>query len=165
MLSGFFKTFGMRGKRNTLLSPLAGKVIPLSEVNDHTFAAGLLGQGVAIEPTGNHVVAPSDSKIEAIFPTGHAVALHTNEGMDVLIHVGLDTDRLDGKYFRVCTSIGQNVKKGQVLIEFDRQAIKDAGFDVTAPILICNSIEFSSIKGNVGNTVSELDELITARER
>lgn len=165
MLSGLFKTFGMRSKRNTLLSPLAGRVIPLSEVNDHIFAAGLLGQGVAIEPSGNHVVAPSDSKIEAIFPTGHAVALHTNEGMDVLIHVGLDTDRLDGKYFHVCTAIGQNVKKGQVLIEFDRQAIKDAGFDVTAPILICNSVEFSSIKGNVGSTVSELDELITARER
>ena len=85
--------------------------------------------------------------------------------MDVLIHVGLDTDRLDGKYFHVHTSIGQNVKKGQVLIEFDRQAIKDAGFDVTAPILICNSVEFSSIKGNVGSTVSELDELNTARER
>lgn len=165
MLGALFKPFGLRTKRNTLLSPLAGRVIPLSEVNDQTFANGLLGQGVAIEPTGNKVVAPSDSKIEAIFPTGHAVALHTDEGMDVLIHVGLDTERLDGKYFHVHAEIGQNVKKGDVLIEFDRNAIKEAGYDVTVPILICNSVEFASIKGNVDSTVAELDELITARER
>lgn len=165
MFSKLLKSFGLRKKNNVLLSPIAGKVIPLSEVNDKTFAAGLLGQGVAIEPTGNKVVAPSDSKIEAIFPTGHALALHTDEGLDVLIHVGLDTDELDGKYFNVKAQVGQNVKKGDVLIEFDREAITREGYDVTAPILICNSVEFSSIKGNVGDTVSELDALITARER
>ena len=160
MFSRFLKSFGLRKRNSVLLSPLAGKVIPLSEVNDQTFAAGLLGQGVAIEPTGNKVVAPSDSKIEAIFPTGHALALHTEEGLDVLIHIGLDTVKLDGKYFHVKASVGQTVKQGDVLIEFDRE-----GFDVTAPILICNSVEFASIRGNVGDTVSELDQLITARER
>ena len=165
MFSEFLKSFGLRKRCNVLLSPIAGKVIPLSEVNDQTFAAGLLGQGVAIEPTGNKVVAPSDSKIEAIFPTGHALALHTDEGLDVLIHVGLDTVKLDGKYFNVKASVGQAVKKGDVLIEFDREAIEREGFDVTAPILICNSVEFASIKGNVGDTVNELDQLITARER
>lgn len=165
MFSRFLKSVGLRRRNNVLLSPIAGKVIPLSEVNDKTFAAGLLGRGVAIEPTGNKVVAPSDSKIEAIFPTGHALALHTQEGMDVLIHIGLDTVKLDGRYFDVKASVGQVVKKGDVLIEFDREAIEREGFDVTVPILICNSVEFASIKGNVGNTVSELDQLITARER
>lgn len=165
MFSSFLKSFGLRRRSNVLLSPIAGKVIPLSEVNDKTFAAGLLGQGVAIEPSGNKVVAPSDSKIEAIFPTGHALALHTQEGLDVLIHIGLDTVKLDGRYFDVKTSVGQVVKKGDVLIEFDREAIEREGFDVTAPILICNSVEFASIKGNVGDTVAELDQLITARER
>ena len=165
MFSRFLKSFGLRKRNSVLLSPLAGKVIPLSEVNDRTFAAGLLGQGVAIEPTGNKVVAPSDSKIEAIFPTGHALALHTEEGLDVLIHIGLDTVKLDGKYFHVKASVGQTVKQGDVLIEFDREAIEREGFDVTAPILICNSVEFASIRGNVGDTVSELDQLITARER
>lgn len=165
MFSKFLKSFGLRRRSNVLLSPIAGKVIPLSEVNDKTFAAGLLGQGVAIEPSGNKVVAPSDSKIEAIFPTGHALALHTQEGLDVLIHIGLDTVKLDGRYFDVKTSVGQVVKKGDVLIEFDREAIEREGFDVTAPILICNSVEFASIKGNVGDTVAELDQLITARER
>lgn len=165
MFNRLISSFGLRRRSNVLLSPIAGKVIPLSDVNDQTFAAGLLGQGVAIEPSGNKVVAPSDSKIEAIFPTGHALALHTKEGLDVLIHIGLDTVKLDGRHFNVKAEVGQTVKKGDVLIEFDREAIQSEGYDVTAPILICNSVEYASIKGNVGDTVSELDQLITARER
>ena len=165
MFNRLISSFGLRGRCNVLLSPIAGKVIPLSDVNDQTFAAGRLGQGVAIEPSGNKVVAPSDSKIEAIFPTGHALALHTKEGLDVLIHIGLDTVKLDGRHFNVKAEVGQTVKKGDVLIEFDRDAIQSEGYDVTAPILICNSVEYASIKGNVGDTVSELDQLITARER
>ena len=165
MLKSFLQSLGLHGRDSVLLSPLAGKVIPLSDVNDPTFASGSLGDGVAIEPTGNKVVAPSDSKIKAIFPTGHAVALHTKEGLDVLIHLGLSTEKLDGRYFTVHASVGDTVKKGDVLIEFDGDAIRKEGYDMTAPILICNSVEFSSIKGNVGDTVSELEQLITARER
>lgn len=157
---------GLRARgTTTLLSPLSGTIIPLSDVNDQTFAAGLLGQGVAIEPTGDRVVAPADSKIEAIFPTGHAVALHTSNGLDVLIHVGLDTVKLAGKHFKVHASVGDQVKQGQVLIEFDRGAISAEGFDVTVPILVCNSVEFASIKGNIGKDVNELEQLITVRER
>ncbi len=157
---------GLRARgTTTLLSPLSGTIIPLSDVNDQTFAAGLLGQGVAIEPTGDRVVAPADSKIEAIFPTGHAVALHTSNGLDVLIHVGLDTVKLAGKHFKVHASVGDQVKQGQVLIEFDRGAISEEGFDVTVPILVCNSVEFASIKGNIGKDVNELEQLITVRER
>lgn len=158
-------SLGLHTKNNVLLSPLAGKVIPLSEVNDPTFASGSLGEGVAIIPTGNKVVAPSDAKVKAIFPAGHAVALHTNEGLDVLIHVGLDTYKLGGKHFNVRTAVGDEVKQGDVLIEFDRDELRSEGYDLTAPILICNAVEFSSIKGNVGDTVSELGKLITARER
>lgn len=165
MLKSFLKSLRLHGRDSVLLSPLAGKVIPLSDVKDPTFASGSLGDGVAIEPTGSKVVAPSDSKIQAIFPTGHAVALHTNEGLDVLIHVGLDTEKLDGRHFTVHAAVGDTVKKGDVLIEFDRDAICKEGYDITAPILICNSVEFSSIKGNVGDMVSELEQLITARER
>lgn len=157
---------GLRARgTTTLLSPLSGTIIPLSDVNDQTFAAGLLGQGVAIEPTGDRVVAPADSKIEAIFPTGHAVALHTSNGLDVLIHVGLDTVKLAGRHFKVHASVGDQVKQGQVLIEFDRHAISEEGFDVTVPILVCNSVEFASIKGNIGKDVDELERLITVRER
>lgn len=165
MFSSFFKSLGFRARSSVLRSPLAGKIIPLSDVCDQTFAKGLLGEGVAIEPTGDRVVAPSDSKVEAIFPTGHAVALHTNEGMDVLIHVGLDTVKLDGRHFKVHAAVGDTVKQGDVLIEFDRNAIASEGFDVTVPILICNAVEFSSIKGNVGDTVGELGELATVKGR
>lgn len=159
------RSFGWHKRNNVLLSPMAGKVIPLSEVNDPVFASGSLGEGVAIIPSGSKVVAPSDGKIKAIFPTGHAVALHTNEGMDVLIHVGLDTYKLQGRHFSVHAEVGDEVKRGDVLIEFNRDAIRSEGYDITAPILICNAVEFSNIKGSVGNTVSELEELITARER
>lgn len=165
MFKSFLHSLGFHERRNVLLSPLAGKVIPLSEVNDPTFASGSLGDGVAIEPTGDKVVAPSDAKVKAIFPTGHAVALHTDDGLDVLIHVGLDTYKLDGRHFKVRAAEGDSVKRGDVLIEFDRDAIRSEGYDITAPILICNSVEYSSIKGNVGDTVSELEKLLTARER
>ena len=143
----------------------SGDVIPLSEVNDQTFATGLLGQGVAIQPTGTRVIAPADAKVEAIFPTGHAVALNTVDGLDVLIHVGLDTVQLEGKHFTVHAQVGDVVHKGDVLIEFDREAIAAEGYDVTVPILVCNSVEFSSIKGSVGVHVEEMDQLIVARER
>ena len=99
MFTKVLRSFGMRGRVLTLDAPISGDVIPLSEVNDQTFATGLLGQGVAIQPTGTRVIAPADAKVEAIFPTGHAVALNTVDGLDVLIHVGLDTVQLEGKHF------------------------------------------------------------------
>ena len=99
MFKSVLKTLGFRGHSSVLLSPLAGKVIPLSDVHDPMFSSGSLGEGVAIEPTGGKVVAPSDSKVKAIFPSGHAVALHTNEGLDVLVHIGLDTEKLEGRHF------------------------------------------------------------------
>ena len=165
MFKSVLRSIGRHGRSATLLAPLAGAVIPLSDVNDQTFAAGLLGQGVAIVPTGNKVVAPAKCKISAIFPTGHAVALATEDGLDVLIHVGLETVKLDGKYFNVHVSVGDEMDQGDTIIEFDREAIAGEGFDVTAPIIICNSVEFSSIKGNVGAEVAELDQLIVAKER
>ena len=165
MFNSILNSLGIHGHDSVLLSPLAGKVIPLSDVRDPMFSSGSLGEGVAIEPTGDKVVAPSDSKVKAIFPNGHAVALHTNEGLDVLVHIGLDTDKLEGRHFKVHASVGDSVKKGDVLIEFDREAIEREGYDITAPILICNSAEFSSVRGKVGDTVEELERLIIARER
>lgn len=165
MFTRVLKSFGLDGRSTELLAPVAGDVISLSEVKDQTFSTGLLGQGVAVLPTGDRIVAPSDAKVEAIFPTGHAVALHTADGLDLLIHVGLDTVKLEGRHFKVCVSVGDTVSRGDVLLRFDREAILSEGFDVTIPILICNSVEFSSIKGSVGDTVSELDQLITVRER
>ena len=99
------------------------------------------------------------------FPRDTLFALNTVDGLDVLIHVGLDTVQLEGKHFTVYAQVGDIVHKGDVLIEFDREAIAAEGYDVTVPILVCNSVEFSSIKGSVGVHVEEMDQLIVARER
>ena len=165
MFSRLIKSLFDRGSADALASPLAGDVIPLSEVEDETFAAGLLGEGVAVKPTGDRVVAPAAGKVEAIFPTGHAVALHSDDGFDVLIHVGLETYKLQGEHFNVHAAIGDRVEAGQVLIEFDRVAIEGAGYDITVPVLIRNAVEFASIKGNVGQHVAELEQLIAVKRR
>lgn len=165
MFSSLFKSIGLSGRSVVLRAPLEGNVIPLSEVNDETFAAGYLGEGVAVEPTGNRVIAPTTAKIQAIFPTGHAVAFHTVDGLDVLIHLGLETCNLEGRHFRVFAEPGDTVSAGETLIEFDRQAIIHEGYDITVPVLIRNAAEFASIKGDVGNHVTELDQLIVAKGR
>lgn len=165
MFSRLFKSFGMHARESVLRSPLAGNVKPLSEVKDQTFALGLLGEGVAIDPTGNRVVASSDAKVEAIFPTGHAVALKTKDGFDVLIHVGLETYNLEGRHFSVKAEPGDSVAAGDVLIEFDREAIIAEGYDITVLVLIRNAAEFASLKGSVGEHVAELDQLIAVKSR
>lgn len=165
MIGNFFKSLGARSKSITLLSPIAGKVIPLSEVKDPTFANGLLGAGIAIEPSSDRVVAPADARVEAIFPTGYAVALHTEDGLDILIHVGLNTIQLEGKHFKVHATEGDLVEKGQVLIEYDCAAVAAEGFDETVPILLCNSVEFTAIESEYGRTVDELEPLFTVHER
>lgn len=165
MFDNFFASIGLLARGKTLLSPIEGVVVPLAQVPDDTFASGLLGEGVAIQPTGDRVVAPADAKIEAIFPTGHAVALHTVDGIDVLIHVGLETCVLEGRYFRVHAAPGDKVNKGDVLIEFDREAIEAEGYNLIAPVLVRNAAEFVSVKGNTGKHVSELDELLIAKGR
>ena len=153
MFEGLKKSLGLRHRR------------AMADVSDQTFADGLLGEGVAIQPTGDRVVAPADAKIETIFPTGYAVALHTHDGLDVLVHVGLDTVALRGRHFTVHVETGDMVHRGDVLIEFDRKAIEEEGLDLTVPILVCNALEFSSLDGAEGRYVNELDDLIVVRER
>lgn len=165
MIETLSRLFGKWAKSITMLSPVAGRVIPLSEVKDSTFADGLLGEGVAVEPSGERVVSPSKARVEAIFPTGYAVALRTEDGLDILIHVGLNTIELNGRHFKVHATEGDIVERGQVLIEYDRTAVEAEGFDTTVPILLCNSVEFSSMKGCLGELVDELDPLFTVRER
>lgn len=165
MFSRLLQSFGLGVRERVLCAPLAGNVKPLSEVQDQTFALGLLGEGVAIEPTGNRVVAPADAKVEAIFPTGHAAALRTDDGFDVLIHVGLETYNLEGRHFSVKAEPGDSVAKGDALIEFDREAIAAEGYDITVLVLIRNAAEFASLKGSVGTHVAELDKLIAVKSR
>ncbi len=133
-------------KAVTLVSPMKGEVKPLSEVNDPAFAGGILGQGVAIVPSEGKLCAPVDAVITSILmPSKHAVGLRTEDGMEMLMHIGLDTVKLGGKHFKAIAKEGQSVKKGDVLIEFDTEAIKKEGFDTITPVLIINSDDYSAI--------------------
>lgn len=142
-------------------SPATGKCIPIQEVNDPTFAEEMLGKGVAIIPESNIFVAPANGIIATAFSTGHAVGLTTDDGVELLIHVGLDTVNLNGKHFQLKVTEGQKVCKGDVLIEVDLQAVKDAGYDVTTPVIVCNSGDFKEVHAMFGKNAAQLDDILT----
>lgn len=129
----------------TILSPLQGQVIPLSEVQDATFAQEILGKGAAIQPEKGRIVAPFDATISVLMETKHAIGLESTDGVEMLIHVGLDTVRLQGKYFKSHVKEGAQVKAGDLLIEFDTEKIKEAGYDITTPVILTNSSDFQKI--------------------
>lgn len=137
-------------KGQVLNSPLIGVVKPLSEVNDPIFSQGVMGNGVAIDPAEGKVYAPFDGTVESLFKTKHAIGLKSENGVEVLIHLGIDTVNLEGKYFTAHIEQGQEVKCGDVLVEFDKDSIKNEGYDTIVPVIITNSDSFSrfNIIGN-----------------
>ncbi|GAA0086250.1 beta-glucoside-specific PTS transporter subunit IIABC [Clostridium sp. CTA-7] len=131
--------------KEVIASPLTGKIVPLSEVNDEAFAQGALGKGIAILPTKGKIVSPVDGELITLFPTYHAMGIKSNSGAEILIHVGMDTVKLEGKYFTAKAKQGDIIKKGQVLLEFDIEAIKKAGFEIVTPIIITNSNDYLDV--------------------
>jgi glucose-specific phosphotransferase system IIA component len=125
-----------------LYSPTSGKVVPLNEVKDETFSSGILGEGVAIEPSGNVLLAPTDATVSQVFDSGHAMTLLTDGGAELLLHIGIDTVALRGKHFLCSLRTGERVKRGDMLIRFDGAAIREAGYELTTPMVVCNSDEF-----------------------
>jgi PTS system beta-glucosides-specific IIC component len=130
---------------NDVLSPMTGTVLALDQVPDTTFASGLLGSGAAIIPSDNKVIAPFAGEVASLFATKHAIGLLSDSGIEVLIHVGIDTVKLDGKPFTAHVKVGDKVQPGDLLLEFDRQAIIDAGYDLATPIIISNSDEYREV--------------------
>lgn len=145
-----------------ITSPIEGKVLPLEEVKDNVFAQKIMGDGIAIDPTVGSVVAPFDGLVEVAFETQHAIGLKSFDGCELLIHVGLDTVELNGKGYTSHIKKGDTITKGDVLLEFDIQAIKQAGYDVTTPIIVTNSSMYQKItkttqdKIKIGNDLLEL---------
>lgn len=127
-------------------SPVKGRVMPLTEAADEAFASGALGQGVMIEPVEGVVRAPFDAKVAALFPTNHAIGLVSDNGAEVMIHVGIDTVQLEGKYFEAFTTQESRVKAGDILIRFDIEAIKAAGYKTQTMVVVTNSFNYSKIK-------------------
>ncbi|RSL29884.1 PTS beta-glucoside transporter subunit IIABC [Salibacterium salarium] len=144
-----------------LSSPLQGAVIPLDEVNDAAFASEAIGKGVAIIPTEGKLYAPADGTISTVFPTKHAIGLTTEDGAEVLQHVGLNTVQLDGKHFTTYVNQGDKVKKGQLLVAFDIKGIKDAGYDITTPVIITNADNYLDIIGSNDGNVQSGDAIIS----
>ncbi len=145
-------------------APIAGSLVSIKEVSDPTFGEEILGKGVAIIPSDNRIYAPVDGKVATVFPTGHAVAVVGNDGMEILIHVGLDTVKLNGEHFTIHAEEGQEVKKGDLLLEADLEQIKAAGYDIITPIVICNTDEFTEIQPEEPKTVAPGEDIMKLRK-
>lgn len=152
----------MNGEK-IVTSPATGNVIELKDVKDPAFADGTLGDGVAIVPEEGCIVAPFDGTVSMIFETGHAVGLTSEDGIEVLIHVGLDTVNLNGKYFEKLVQNSEKVVAGQPLIKFDLKAIKEAGYDVTTPVLVTNMDAFKEIEKTATGKIKVQQNLFTIK--
>ena len=144
-----------------ITSPAEGKLIPIGEVQDPTFAKEILGKGAAIIPEKGVICAPFDGKVDAIFDTGHAVGLISDTGVELLIHIGIDTVNLEGKYFVPKAASGDSIKKGDVLIEFDIDAIQAAGYDVTTPVIVSNSDQYAKVEMCAVGEVTQDNTILT----
>jgi PTS system beta-glucosides-specific IIC component len=148
-------------EKEILISPLIGEVKSLDEVPDKAFSSGVLGKGVAILPSEGRVIAPADGTVATLFPTGHALGLITDKGTEILIHIGIDTVKLNGQYFQAKVKQGDRVKCGQVLVEFDLKKIQAAGYSVITPVLITNFQQYLDIIISKKDTIHYEENLIT----
>ena len=147
----------------TVPSPLSGKAVPLSEVKDATFSQEILGKGAAIIPDKGVVYAPFDGKIDVMFETGHALGLTADNGVELLIHVGMDTVNLEGKYFYPKKATGDTIKKGDILLEFDMDGIINAGYDITTPVVVSNTEKYTDIVSLKEGKTAMLEDLVKIR--
>lgn len=144
-------------------SPMTGTVVAMEDVKDNVFASKMMGDGIAVLPSQGRVYAPFDGEINITFPTGHAVGVHGKKGCDVLIHVGIDTVKLEGKGFKYHIENGDQVKKGDLLLEFDMDFIKGEGYDVTTPVIIANTGDYKEIIKTDAETIQNGEYLMTAK--
>lgn len=148
------------GKTITLYSHMNGTAVKLEDVEDEVFSQKILGEGAAVEPSEGKLYAPCDGKIDSVFDTKHAVNMVSDDGVEILLHIGIDTVKLGGQYFEAHVSDGQEVKKGDLLISFDMDKIKAAGYKVTTPIIIGNTDDYASVEPVAQNSVSAGDMIL-----
>lgn len=164
MFNRLKEMMGMGSKGITVLAPVEGEAVPISEVSDPTFGEEILGKGIAIKPAAGRVVSPVNGTVSIMFDTGHAVSLVSDDGAEILVHIGLDTIKLKGQYYTPHVKSGDKVKAGDLLIEFDMKGIVLAGYDIITPVVICNTPDYSEIQTVSGKEVKELDEILTLKK-
>lgn len=160
MFDSLKKMFEKNAKTISLKAVEDGRTIPMDEVNDQTFAQELLGPGIAIVPSNGTVVSPINGTIATVMDTKHAVCIQGEDGLELIVHAGLDTVELNGKYYQTYKEIGDQVKAGDVLLEFDFEEITKAGYDVTTPIVITNLGDYKITKCLTGQQVKAGEEVI-----
>ena len=144
----------------TVYAPMEGNAVPLKAINDGVFSEDMLGKGIAIEPTVGKVAAPFDGKVAMIYTTKHAIALTSNEGVEILIHVGIDTVQLNGKYYDIKVAVGDEVKAGDLLAEFDIKGIESEGYRTITPIIVANTDAFKDVTSVASGEVKIKDSLL-----
>ncbi|WMJ86546.1 PTS transporter subunit IIABC [Anaerocolumna sp. MB42-C2] len=147
-------------KEITIFSPVEGKAVSLEKVGDGVFSSGMLGNGIAIEPTKGRAVAPIEGTVSTVFETKHAIGITSDLGVEVLIHVGLDTVQLNGRHYTTHVKTGDQVKTGDLLVEFDIENIKLDGYPVITPVIITNTTDYKQVKGIINGDVKEKDPII-----
>ena len=156
-----FSFFKKKENKFVLGAPAKGKAVPLKEVNDPTFAEEILGKGMAVIPSEGKIYAPADGEIGMVFDTLHAVSMTAaDSGAEILIHVGIDTVQMNGDGFTGHVKAGDQVKKGQLLLEVDLEKVKAAGYDTVTPMLVCNTPDYASVEGITGNDVDPGDDAV-----
>lgn len=148
---------------NYIYSPIKGKSVSIKEVNDPTFSEEIIGKGIAIIPKEGKVYSPVDGKILTVFSTKHAIGIVNDNGVELLIHVGIDTVKLEGQYFDLKVSSGQEVHKGDLLLEFDIDAIKEAGYDIITPVVVTNLSETQNINVLINQDVDIHDVVLRVK--
>ena len=146
-----------------IYAPLEGEMRILSEIEDPVFSSEALGKGCAIEPSKGEVVAPFDGTVEQVAETSHAVGLMGDNGLEVLIHVGMDTVELKGKGYEPQVKVGDKVKKGQLLLKFDMAAISAAGYKLTTPVVVTNTDDFASVEPTATGKVTQGQEVVLVK--
>jgi len=154
-------TFPQTVTSATILTPVEGTVVPLAQVKDAAFSAGIMGKGAAIEPTVGEVHAPFNGTVVTLFPTKHALGLISDEGVELLIHIGIDTVQLEGKYFEAFVKQGQRINKGDLLVKFDLEKINEAGYSTQIPIIVTNSQDYQEVIATHQISVGKKDPLLT----
>ena len=148
-------------KQEAIVSPLTGVIKPLADVDDPVFSSEAMGKGIAIEPTVGKAISPVNGTIATVFPTGHAIGITSDEGAEILIHIGINTVQLEGKYFSPVVKQGDRVNQGDLLFNFDIEKIKEAGYPVTTPIIITNTDRYIDIIDTNKEAVQEKEALLT----